>query len=587
MIHSFEEGAGARAVKWFGFTFVFVALAVAYDLRAYRNFSNPEAMDAAQVARNLSEGQGFTTHFIRPASLHFLAQKSGPGALTNTHPDLANAPLWPVVLSGAMRVAPFDYRLPAGETVRTFQPELLIAILNQGLFLVVLLLAWRLARSLYDPFVAWLSVAVLLGTDLLWRFSISGLSTLLGMVLFLLLAQLLVAAERGGQEGGWGAARLYLTALLAGVLAGALGLTRYALAGLVLPVMFFFNFFIPTRGLSLGFAALIGFSVVMTPWLARNHALSGRLFGTAGMAAQQATDRFPGDRLERLLNPENDLTHEDLRQVGLGEMWSKLGDNLPTLLQSELPRLGGSWVGAFFLVGVLVPFRNPSLSRLRLFTLMCLVVLLAFQALGRTHLSKVVPDVNSENLLVLLAPLIFIFGTGMFVLLFEQLELPPFGGRGIVIGVFLVVAAGPLCFTLAGTPRSPMAYPPYHPQIIQERASWLGERELMMSDMPWAVAWYGRCDCVWLPSNVAEGFAAVNRQRPVNALYLTAITLDQRLVSELLEGDDRVWGDFAANAVVKREIPDGFPLKFAFAEGFPYQLFLSDRERWKPVVPKM
>lgn len=581
MIHSFEEGAGARAIKWIGFTFVFVALAVAYDLRAYRNFSNPEAMDAAQVARNLAEGRGFTTHFIRPASLFFLGQKSETSSLTNAHPDLANAPLWPVVLAGAMRVTPFDHDQLLGETARTYQPELLIAILNQSLFFLAVLLTWRLARSLYDSFVAWLSVAVLLGADLLWRFSIAGLSTLLAMVVFLLLAQLLVAAERGGQEGGWGAVRLYLGALLAGVLTGALGLTRYALAGLILPVMFYFNFFIPTRGLSLGFAALLGFSAVMTPWLARNHALCGRFFGTAGMAAQAATDRFPGDRLERLMNPENDLTHEDLRQVGLGEMWSKLGDNLPTLLQTELPRLGGSWVGAFFLVGLLVPFRNPSLSRLRIFTLMSLVVLLVFQALGRTQLSKAVPDVNAENLIVLLAPLVFIFGTGMFVLLLEQLELPPWGGRGLVVGVFLVVAAAPLGFALGGTPRLPLAYPPYHPQIVQERAGWLGEHELMMSDMPWAVAWYGRRDCVWLPSNVAEGFAAVNRVRPVNAIYLTALTLDQRLVSELLEGDDRVWGDFAANAVVKREIPEGFPLKFAFAEGFPYQLFLADRERWK------
>lgn len=106
----------------------------------------------------------------------------------------------------------------------------------------------------------------------------------------------------------------------------------------------------------------------------------------------------------------------------------------------------------------------------------------------------------------------------------------------------------------------------------------------MMSDLPWAVAWYGRRDCVWLPSNVGEGFATVHRVRPVAAIYLTALTLDQKLISGLLQGDDPAWGEFAANAIVKREIPDGFPLKHAFAEGFPYQLFLSDRERWKPAA---
>ena len=336
--------------------------------------------------------------------------------------------------------------------------------------------------------------------------------------------------------------------------------------------------------LGLGFAALLGFAPVMAPWLMRNHELSGRLFGVAGLAVHQATDRFPGDRVERLLDPENKFTHEDLRQVSLDEHWAKLGDNLPGILQNDLPRLGGSWLAAFFLVGLLVPFRNPGLGRLRIFVLLSLGALTVMQAVARTHLATLAPDVNSENLLVVLAPLVIIFGTGLFVLLLDQLELPPFGARGTVIGFFLLVACAPMLFTLGGTPRSPLVYPPYHPQVIQERAGWLGERELMMSDMPWAVAWYGRRDCVWLPSNVGEGFLAVHRVRPVAALYLTALTLDQKLVSDLLQGDDPAWGEFAANAVVKREIPEGFPLKFAFAEGFPYQLFLADRERWKPAA---
>ena len=584
MIHSFEEGAGARALKWIGFVVGFAVLAVAYDLRAYKNLSNPDAMDAAQVARNVADGKGFTTQFIRPVSLYLVGQKTDAASLTNAHPDLANAPTYPALLAGAMRVLPFDYKFPAEEQFRTWQPEQVIAWVNQGCFLLAVVLAWRLARNLFDPVVAWLSVAVILGSDLLWRFSTSGLSTMLALALLMLVANLLVAAERGSREDDWGAARLYFTALLAGVLMGALGLTRYALGCLILPVMLFFNLFFAPRSLSLGFAALLGFAAVMAPWLMRNHELSGRLFGVAGLAVHQVTDRFPGDRIERLLDPENKFTHEDLRQVSLDEHWAKVGENLPGILQNDLPRLGGSWVAAFFLAGLLVPFRNPALGRLRVFVLFSLGALVVIQSVAKTHVAALSPDVNSENLLVVLAPLVFIFGTGLFVLLMDQLELPPFGARGTVIGIFLLVACAPMLFALGAAPRSPMAYPPYHPQVIHERASWLGERELMMSDMPWAVAWYGRRDCVWLPSNVGEGFATVHRVRPVAAIYLTALTLDQKLVSELLQGDDPAWGDFAANAIVKREIPEGFPLKFAFAEGFPYQLFLSDRERWKTVA---
>lgn len=584
MIHSLEEGAGARTLKWVGFIFAFLVLAVGYDLRAFKNFSNPDAMDAAQVARNVAEGKGFITQFIRPVSLYLVGQKTGAASLTNAHPDLANAPAYPALLAGAMCLLPFDFKFPVEEQFRTWQPEHVIAWVNQGFFLLTVLLAWQLARRLFDPTVAWLSAAVLLGADLLWRFSMSGLSTMLALALLMLVANLLVAAERGSREDDWGAARLYFTALLAGALMGALGLTRYALGCLVLPVMLYFNLFFAPRSLSLGFAALLGFAAVMAPWLMRNHEVSGRLFGVASLALHQTTDRFPGDRIERLLDPENKFTHEDLRQVSLDEHWAKLGENLPGILQNDLPRLGGSWVAAFFLAGLLVPFRNPALGRLRVFVLLSLGVLIVMQAVAKTHATALAPEVNSENLLVVLAPLVFIFGTGLFVLLMDQLELPPFGARGTVIALFLLVACAPMLFALGGTPRSPMVYPPYHPQVIHERAGWVGERELMMSDLPWAVAWYGRRDCVWLPSNVGEGFATVHRVRPVAAIYLTALTLDQKLISGLLQGDDPAWGEFAANAIVKREIPDGFPLKHAFAEGFPYQLFLSDRERWKPAA---
>ena len=160
-----------------------------------------------------------------------------------------------------------------------------------------------------------------------------------------------------------------------------------------------------------------------------------------------------------------------------------------------------------------------------------------------------------------------------------HLELP--NANGSVAGVFIGILSLPLVVSLVNGRPSPWAYPPYHPPIIQERAKWMAETEMMMSDMPWAVAWYGRRDCAWLPGEFGRGFGAVYSERSVHAIYLTALTLDQKLVSGLLHGPDPDWGRFAADAVVKEEVPPGFPLKHAFAEGFPFQLFLTDRPRWQ------
>jgi hypothetical protein len=131
-------------------------LALLYNLFEYRNLANPESMDAAQLARNVARGEGFTTQFVRPLSLRLVEQhQMARGRLTNDfglidggHPDLANPPLYPLVLAGAMRVLPFRYEIPSGRQYRHYQPDLLIALVNQALFLVLAILTFRLAARL-------------------------------------------------------------------------------------------------------------------------------------------------------------------------------------------------------------------------------------------------------------------------------------------------------------------------------------------------------------------------------------------------------------------------------------------------------
>ena len=116
-------------------------------------------MDAAQLARNLAEGKGYTTLFIRPFSLYLVQRHNEAGApvplderersISRTSkpriPDLANPPVYPVLLAGLMKVLPFHYAgeyekpfwaddgqfcaLPAGFFDRRVQPDaLLVAV---------------------------------------------------------------------------------------------------------------------------------------------------------------------------------------------------------------------------------------------------------------------------------------------------------------------------------------------------------------------------------------------------------------------------------------------------------------------------
>jgi hypothetical protein len=269
--------------------------------------------------------------------------------------------------------------------------------------------------------------------------------------------------------------------------------------------------------------------------------------------------------------------------------------------------LGGSWVAAFFLVGLLVPFRSPLLRRMRLFTVASLATLLVVQAMGRTGLSSDSIEVNSENLLVVLAPAVFMFGVALFFSLLDQFGVAIRGIRPVAITSFMVLACLPLLFSLLAPVRSALAYPPYLPPSIQERAASLSEGDSIMSDIPWAVAWYGNRPGLWLSLRHRDGttvrmrndFAALNDAgRPIRALYISQRTMKNFESAVLLPWLRRAsrdepwdlhapdWESFVLLGVyLYQEVPTGFPLRKAPFGAVP-ELFLTDSERNEPKAIK-
>jgi hypothetical protein len=99
--------------------------------------------------------------------------------------------------------------------------------------------------------------------------------------------------------------------------------------------------------------------------------------------------------------------------------------------------------------------------------------------------------------------------------------------------------------------------------------------DLLMSDIPWAVAWYGDRDCVWLTRNVQPDFYTLNDQfRPISTLYFTEATTDQRYVSRVFSPLESNWERFVLAMQVEGELPDGFPLKAVLNDFSPGQWLL-------------
>lgn len=585
-IHLLEEGKGARIIKMTAVGLLLIALAALYDLRQFRNFTAPEAMDAAQLARNLAQGRGYTTSCIRPFSIYLIEKHhDGSAMLKEGHPDLTNPPLYPLLLAGFMKIAPFHYDVSDAAQFARYQPELLIAIFNQCLFVIAVLLTFFLARKLFDLGVALFAAAMLVGTELLWRFSISGQSTMLLIVIFLCLVWCLVRIEEAGHESQHHHAWFVTLAAMAGLLVGLGALTRYSFGFLLLPVIAFLGLFAGSRRKSMIAAAVLACGLLFAPWVARNYRVSGTPFGTAGYAAcEETTTKLSQGSLERTSQPNMAL----VRELEPTDYLKKLTSNASAIIQTDIPRYGGNWLTAFFFVGLLVPFKKPVLSRLRIFLLVCLVCLLGAQALGRTYLTDISRELSSENLLIIVAPLVFVFGAAMYYLLLDQINLPFPVLRRVVTSAVGLVLCTPLALAFVPPRANPISYPPYYPWLLQQTTTMLQPNELMMSDMPWAVAWYGQRQCIWLVGpDITKEFLQINDyQKPINALLLTQLTLNKHLWSDLIQPGsfDVLWGMYILKIIVADTLPKAseWPLRDLWADtvraGY---FFIADWQRWK------
>ena len=226
-------------------------------------------MDAAQVARNVAEGKGFSTHFIRPFSVYLiekhndaLIRKRAPatteptcGFCGNLRP--ASRPRQRAAVSAGAR-GPLEIcrrigrwksqdiwseggqfvRVSAGIFHRPVQP---VPLAGRGAADVsgggnILGYAGGVADRL-----------AVLGSDLLWKFSVSGLPTLFLLVIFLGLVWCLATFEIECRAEKPGVPPAVLPGWLAGLLTAAGHVDALFVRVGIVPVVLFLALFGPPR----------------------------------------------------------------------------------------------------------------------------------------------------------------------------------------------------------------------------------------------------------------------------------------------------------------------------------------------------
>jgi 4-amino-4-deoxy-L-arabinose transferase-like glycosyltransferase len=455
----------------------------------FDGLNRADAMDAAQLGRNISSGHGFATSVIRPISLEISAKLP-------YQPELNQAPFYPLLLGLTFCVAPIN--------------DHTVALVSAVCFLLTILVVFFFARRMFDDKVAALS-AVLLGVNLpLLQLAVSGSAFPLWMLLTTL-AFFILYKPKLSSAGLFGC----------GVLFGLSMLTDYSSLFIVPGVLWLVYRLAPARPWRQVAIFAVGLVLILLPWGIRNYSITGSpwfsLHNYTLIMYGGAQNSYPGMSLLRELSfPDDSLLSFILHNPK--ELVHKALSGLQNLY-AGLPFIVGMYVIPFFIAGML---RKPEGKEPQTWR-SALYIMLAVLACGALVTAPV-----AETFAMLL-PLLIILAAAVFVaLLKERAGTPRF--QTTAVG-FLVLAAGLLTLINLATPRQLRGATDLN---LKKLVRILPPEARVVSDVPWSVAWYGQKTAIWLPNlPVAAGtmpgdpvlspafLGLVKKTGPVDAIFLS------------------------------------------------------------------
>jgi len=563
LIHAFEQGSIAVWVRRLLLTALLAAVAAAWFTVKFNGFNDPDAMDQAQIGRQLASGQGYSTLYARPLALHLMLTRTGQ--IRQPLPEANQAPLGPALNAAILRAAGTAPGFAPGVVVSP--GERAIAAGGFLFFAASLVLVFFIGRRLFDPQLALLGTGLIAVMDLFWRFSFSGLPQM-AMLFFFNGALLALLAALGAQDTG-----RTLRAQLWTVLAAAL-LSVAALGhGLVLwtfPAFWLFATIMIRPHWPAALATPVVFVAPLLPWAWLNwravrHPLGVpfyELYRTHGTEALAWSADF-----------------EPLLRLRWRDLLANTAENLVAQFDGFASAIGGNFVAAaFFLAVFLHVFRRWEAAQFRWAVLLMWLGAMVGMAVFGTGAA-----VSVNQLHILFLPVMTFYGLAFLLVLWSRLELNQPLLRAVFLVLIYAVIAIPLLSSLLATPKR-VNWPPYLPPLVVRFAEWLEPGEAMAADIPWASAWYAGRTSLLLPESIeqfeviaVEGFLG----KPLVGIYLTPFSGNAEAYGAIVNGRYREWARFVLREI-KPEDLRGWMLTSAINLPIDGEaIFFADRPRWR------
>ncbi|NQX00848.1 hypothetical protein HQ447_09325 [bacterium] len=495
----------------------------------FQGLNAPQAMDQAQISREIARGNGFTTKMIRPVAYDQAQRAQKRSVSLIGFEDTYHSPLNPLLNAAVLKLIGADkadsWQMNDNEMV--FPLDRVIATVSTLFFLMAIGVNYLLISRIFDAKIAGVCAILMLFCDTFWNYSLSGLPQMLMLLLFSSAIYFVYRAVEAAAEG-----RIAMTpAIIAGVFFTLLALTHWMTAWIALGYIIFSAIAFRPRGI-VGITVLVLLLLAAVGPMLRNQGITGSPFGTAFLTLYNGL----GSGSESAVMRTMDLEAEPLVLDGLIAKILRT-----TLMQATdiIPLLGGIIVAPLFFLALLHPFKRAAIANFRwaiLLMWVCAALGLAFFGISKDPL-----DPNQIHLLF--APIMMAYGLAFVSILWSRLEFVASTPilRNVHYFVIIGICALPLVLALPMKVRVGMHlrdrggvphWPPYYaPALNSTKAGlkgWTTDKQVTFSDQPWAVAWYADRVSIWLPPTYA-GFEKIESvandlQTPVAGVLISPLS---------------------------------------------------------------
>ncbi len=563
VVYSLDVGAGLKILRIGLYVLMLIIVVLIYTATQFWGLNTEEAMDLAQLGRNISFSDGLITKNISPMTIYQVESfRSDNNPLIGSHPNLIHPPGYPFLLSlGFKFFELLGLDLFNLESVRIMPAEQWVILPINHLF--TMLTGWlifSIGKHLFYREIGFISMSIYFLSDIAWSTSISGLNISMAIFFGVAAYQSIIKAMRYKLEDR-NIKKFWIGFSLSLVLLSCAFYTRYITGIIVLGISIY---------LWLGNGRFKGgnkypiiyisiFLILISPWLIRNFLISGNPLGLVIQTAIQNSPQFPD---MSYIRDYQGLVDSKIFLKSIKEKWiiNYSGDH-----QDLIPGIGSGLLMSFFITTFFYRFTRPAINYLRTSLGISLLVMI--------FLAGFFSD-STIQMVNIFWPFVILYGIAFFYILLDRLKL---GFRLYVITakcLIVAITAIPFGFRLM-PPHEGQPYPPYHAPLIYKVSNMLTPREVICTDMPWATAWYGDRISILLPKNLEQYYLINDYHQYMSGLYFTTITKNKPFIKQLLDGPDKSW-----LPIFSGRLPPDFPLKSLISLNRQDQVFISDRERW-------